>query len=62
VASGRFAMFWLSMSRIIMPHVLIRAKNVILFPSRQVEPDADAPIACRERLGGLLNYCHRKAV
>jgi hypothetical protein len=36
--------------------------NVILFPSRQVEPDADAPIACRERLGGLLNYCHRKAV
>jgi putative transposase len=35
--------------------------NVILFPSAQEEPDLDAPIACRERLGGLLNYYHRKA-
>ena len=35
--------------------------NVILFPSAQVEPDSDSPIECRERLGGLLNYYHRKA-
>jgi hypothetical protein len=26
-----------------------------------VEPDTDWPIACRERLGGLLTYYHRKA-
>jgi len=35
--------------------------NVILFPAEKVEPDSDAPIVCRERLGGLLNYYHRKA-
>jgi putative transposase len=35
--------------------------NVILFPSAKAEPDLDAPIACRERLGGLLNYYHHKA-
>jgi putative transposase len=35
--------------------------NVILFPSAQEEPDVDSPIECRERLGGLLNYYHRKA-
>jgi putative transposase len=35
--------------------------NVILFPEAKGEPDADSPIACRERLGGLLNYYHRKA-
>jgi transposase InsO family protein len=33
--------------------------NVILFPSVQGEPNS--PIECRERLGGLLNYYHRKA-
>jgi hypothetical protein len=35
--------------------------NVILFPSRQAEPDSGSPVACRERLGGLLKYYHRKA-
>jgi hypothetical protein len=35
--------------------------NVILFPSRHVEPDSDLLVACRERLGGLLKYYHRKA-
>jgi putative transposase len=35
--------------------------NVILFPSRQAEPDSDSSVACRERLGGLLKYYHRKA-
>jgi putative transposase len=35
--------------------------NVILFPSVQGEPDLHSPIECRERLGGLLNYYHRKA-
>jgi hypothetical protein len=35
--------------------------NVILFPSAQGEPDLNSPIKCRERLGGLLNYYHRKA-
>jgi hypothetical protein len=38
-----------------------RGGNVILFPSAKAEPDLDSPIACRERLGGLLNYYHRKA-
>jgi putative transposase len=35
--------------------------NVILFPSAQAEPNSDAPIERRERLGGLLKYYHRKA-
>jgi putative transposase len=35
--------------------------NVILFPSAQEEPDSDSPVECRERLGGLLKYYHRKA-
>jgi putative transposase len=35
--------------------------NVILFPSVQAEPGSDSPIECRERLGGLLKYYHRKA-
>src|SRR5262245_5309213 len=35
--------------------------NVILFPEAKVESDADSPIECRERLGGLRNYYHRKA-
>jgi len=35
--------------------------NVILFPSANGEPVVDSAIACRERLGGLLNYYHRKA-
>jgi putative transposase len=34
--------------------------NVILFPSAQGEHDLNSPIKCRERLGGLLNYYHRK--
>jgi transposase InsO family protein len=35
--------------------------NVILFPSPQTQPNSDLPIECRERLGGLLKYYHRKA-
>jgi hypothetical protein len=35
--------------------------HLILFPSAQTEPASDAPIECRERLGGLLKYYHHKA-
>ena len=35
--------------------------NLLLFPSAQGEPDGNAPIACRERLGGLLKYYHHQA-
>ena len=35
--------------------------NVMLFPSAQEKANSGTPIACRERLGGLLNYYHRKA-
>jgi hypothetical protein len=35
--------------------------NVILFPSTKGELVLDSAIACRGRLGGLLNYYHRKA-
>jgi transposase InsO family protein len=35
--------------------------NVILFPSGQAVPNSDSPIECRERLGGLLKYYHRRA-
>jgi putative transposase len=35
--------------------------NVILFPSGQMERASDSAIECRERLGGLLKYYHRKA-
>jgi putative transposase len=35
--------------------------NVILFPSAHKELDSDSLVACRERLGGLLKYYHRKA-
>ena len=35
--------------------------NVILFPSGQAVTNSDSPIECRERLGGLLKYYHRKA-
>jgi Integrase core domain len=35
--------------------------NVILFPSAKGESVLDSAIACRGRLGGLLNYYHRKA-
>jgi putative transposase len=35
--------------------------NVLLFPSTKGEPVLDSAIACRGRLGGLLNYYHRKA-
>ncbi len=36
-------------------------ENVILFPSTQAKSDPDLSIECRERLGGLLKYYHRKA-
>ena len=35
--------------------------NVILFPSAQAELGSEGTIECRERLGGLLKYSHRKA-
>jgi len=35
--------------------------NVIPFPAPRAEGAADGPIECRERLGGLLKYYHRKA-
>ena len=35
--------------------------KVILFPSGQTVSNADSPIACQERLGGLLTYSHRQA-
>ena len=35
--------------------------NVILFPSAKAKAELDSPIECRERLGGLLTYYHRKA-
>jgi transposase InsO family protein len=35
--------------------------NGMLFPAAKVEPDLHSPIECRERLGGLLSYYHRKA-
>jgi putative transposase len=35
--------------------------NVIPFPSSRPVNDREAPIECRERLGGLLKYYHRKA-
>ena len=35
--------------------------NVILFPSVPADPSPEAPIQCRERLGGLLKYHYRKA-
>ena len=35
--------------------------NLLLFPaSKQMRP-ADAPVRCRERLGGLLRYYYRAA-
>ena len=35
--------------------------NVILFPSVHADLSLAEPIKCRERLGGLLKYYHRKA-
>jgi hypothetical protein len=35
--------------------------TVVLVPPAQEEPDAVAPVACRERLGGLLPYYQRPA-
>jgi transposase InsO family protein len=35
--------------------------NIILSPSAQATAHSDAPIDCRERLGGLLKYYHRQA-
>jgi transposase InsO family protein len=35
--------------------------NVILFPAPRPDGAADGPIACRERLGGLLKYYERQA-
>jgi putative transposase len=34
--------------------------NVILFPSAHADLSPEEPIECRERLGGLLKYYHRK--
>ena len=34
--------------------------NVILFPSAHTDQQPEGPIQCRERLGGLLKYYHRK--
>ncbi len=35
--------------------------NVILFPASSPSGSGDAPIQCRERLGGLLKYYYREA-
>jgi hypothetical protein len=35
--------------------------NVLLFPSARVDQGPEGSIQCRERLGGLLKYDHRKA-
>jgi transposase InsO family protein len=35
--------------------------NAIPFPSSRPANDCEGPIECRERLGGLLKYYHRKA-
>ena len=35
--------------------------NVIPLPSRRPANDREGPMACRERLGGLLKYYYRKA-
>ncbi len=36
--------------------------NVLLFPSKhEPAPNLDRSVRCRERLGGLLKYYHRKA-
>jgi len=35
--------------------------NVILFPSARADLPPEEPIGCRERLGGMLKYYHRKA-
>ncbi len=35
--------------------------NVLLFPSLSQDKEYEAPIRCRERLGGLLKYYEREA-
>jgi hypothetical protein len=35
--------------------------NILLFPSARVNQGPEGSIQCRERLGGLLKYYHRKA-
>jgi putative transposase len=35
--------------------------NMILLPSAPTDQQPEGPIQCRERLGGLLKYYHRKA-
>ena len=36
--------------------------NVVLFPTPTTDTyTSDGPVACRKRLGGLLNYYHRQA-
>jgi transposase InsO family protein len=35
--------------------------NVLLFPSAHTNQQPEGPLHCRERLGGLLKYYHRKA-
>jgi transposase InsO family protein len=41
------------------PHQGLR--NVLPFPSSPSAHDREEPVECRERLGGLLKYYHRKA-
>jgi transposase InsO family protein len=36
--------------------------NVVLFPGSNRDRQAECPIRCRERLGGLLKYYDREAV
>jgi transposase InsO family protein len=36
-------------------------RNALLFPSPSQDQECEGPIQCRERLGGLLKYYHRKA-
>jgi hypothetical protein len=35
--------------------------NILLFSSPSPEGEADGPMQCRERLGGLLKYYEREA-
>jgi transposase InsO family protein len=35
--------------------------NILLIPPPSIEGEADGPMQCRERLGGLLKYYERKA-
>ena len=35
--------------------------NNLVFPQRDMEKDSGKSIECRERLGGLLKFYHRRA-